>query len=176
MKFTQTDISGVIMVEAQANKDTRGHFARTFCTQEFKDAGIDLDVTQCNTSYNAKQGTLRGMHFQAPPYEEPKLVRCVRGSAFDVVIDLRPASPTYCKWVGMELSANNLKAFFMPKGCAHGFLTLEDDTELFYTMGTEFVPGQERGVRWDDSAFAISWPSAPVVISERDTNYLDFIK
>lgn len=174
MNLSPTRIPGVMLVEISPQSDARGLFARTYDAATFAEAGLPTNWPQCNTSWNAERGTLRGMHFQADPKAEPKLVRCTRGAIFDVAVDLRPGSPSYCGWVGAELTADNRKAFYIPPGCAHGFLTLEDGAEVFYQMGESYVPDLARGVRWDDPAFAIDWPFAPTVIGERDAAYPDF--
>ena len=157
--------------------DERGWFARTFDATAFEQQGLDLQVTQANASFNAREGTLRGMHFQRPPHGESKLVRCVRGSAWDVAIDLRPESPTFRSWHAVELTEENSLGFFIPAGMAHGFQTLSDNCELLYLMGHEYVAESADGVRWDDAAFGIEWPAAPPAgrtISERDMAFPDF--
>jgi len=174
MKFTATKIAGVTVVETEPVDDDRGSFARTFCGAEFAAAGLALKVAQANLSRNRRRGTLRGMHYQAEPKPEPKLVGCLRGSIFDVAVDLRPDSPTYCGWTGVELTESNGRALFIPPGCAHGFLTLTDDTLVSYLMGAFYDPALARGVRWDDPAFGIDWPDRPTVISARDAAYPDF--
>ena len=174
MKFTGTKIPGVVIVEIEPIGDERGFFARSYCAREFEAAGLTLPVAQTNLSYNAARSTLRGMHYQADPKPEPKLVRCLRGAIFDVAIDLRPQSPSYCDWFGLELSEGSGKALFVPPGCAHGFLTLADDTLVSYVMGEFYVPDLSRGVRWNDPAFGIEWPDLPAVISDRDAGYVDF--
>jgi dTDP-4-dehydrorhamnose 3,5-epimerase len=174
MIFSETDIGGAFLVEVEAIEDERGMFARTFSEEEFSARGLDPRVVQCNLSFNPRTGTLRGLHYQAAPHGEAKLVRCVRGAVFDVAVDLRPDSPTYRRWAAAELSADNRLAFFIPEGCAHGFQTLVEDSEVLYQMSTPYVPGAGRGVSWDDPAFAIAWPSAPRdgrVMSERDAAY-----
>jgi dTDP-4-dehydrorhamnose 3,5-epimerase len=156
--------------------DERGWFARTFDAEVFAAHGLDPAVVQCNVSYNARAGTLRGMHFQADPHGEDKLVRCQRGALFDVIVDLRPDSATRGQWFGVELTPSNGRSLFIPKGFAHGFQTLADDTEVHYQMSTPYVPGAGDGVRWDDPAFGIEWPPAPAggrIISERDAAYPD---
>lgn len=168
MKFVPTAVSGAFIVEVDARSDERGLFARTFDAKSFADHGLVPVYPQCNVSQNHKRGTLRGMHYQAEPRPEIKLVRATRGRVFDVALDLRRDSPTYLKWASVELDANNYNAFYIPAGCAHGFLTLEDDCELFYQMSEVYVPELARGVRWDDPAFSIAWPFMPSVISERD--------
>ncbi|HWF51691.1 MAG TPA: dTDP-4-dehydrorhamnose 3,5-epimerase [Solirubrobacteraceae bacterium] len=176
MRFEQTPLAGAWVVELEVIGDGRGSFARTFDADEFRERGMDSTVVQCNTSYNAHAGTLRGMHFQAEPHGEPKLIRCVRGAIFDVGIDLRPDSASYRRWHGVELSAENHRMLFLPRGFAHGYQTLADDCEILYQMGERYVPEAGRGVRWDDPAFAIDWPPATGgrVISERDRSYPDF--
>lgn len=175
MRFVPTELPGVYVIEPQPHVDERGFFARTWCRDAFAAAGLHADWVQCNVSYNRRAGTLRGMHWQAPPHEEVKLVRCTAGAAYDVVLDLRPDSPTFKRWVAVELTATNRRAVYVPAGCAHGFQTLVDDTELFYQMGARYHPESARGVRWDDPAFGIVWPPcAQRVISARDRSYPDF--
>jgi len=174
MEFHKTELPGVVIVTVEPHPDERGLFARTFDAAEFAAAGLPSHWPQCNTSWNARKGTLRGMHFQAAPRPEPKLVRCTRGRIFDVAVDLRPDSPTFRRWTGTELSHELRNALFIPAGCAHGFLTLEDDCEVLYFMGESYVPDLARGVRWNDPAFGIAWPFEPVAMSERDASYADF--
>jgi len=175
MKITQTELSGVMLVTIEAHSDQRGLFARTFDANEFAAAGMPVAWPQCNVSWNERRGTLRGMHFQRPPRGEPKLVRCTRGRIFDVVIDLRSGSPTFRRSVGIELAYDLRNALFIPSGCAHGFLTLENDCEVFYMMGEIFVPDLAFGVRWNDRAFAVEWPFQPETVSERDMTWPDFV-
>jgi dTDP-4-dehydrorhamnose 3,5-epimerase len=176
MRFQQTPLSGVWVIELDLLGDERGWFARTFDEEEFRSRGLSPAVVQCNASFNAEGDTLRGMHYQADPHGEPKLVRCVRGSIYDVALDLRPDSPTYLAWHGVELSAENRLAFYIPAGLAHGFQTLQENCEVLYQMGAPYVPEAARGVRWDDPAFAISWPEpqGERIIAERDASYPDF--
>ncbi|HEY2570259.1 MAG TPA: dTDP-4-dehydrorhamnose 3,5-epimerase [Solirubrobacteraceae bacterium] len=176
MRFVETPLNGAWVIDLDLLADERGWFARTFDADEFAARGLNPAVVQCNASFNARRGTLRGMHYQAQPHGESKLVRCVRGSIFDVAVDLRDGSPTLCRWHGVELSADNRLAFYIPAGLAHGFQTLTDDAEVLYQMGNPYVPDAARGVRWDDPAFAISWPqpSGDRVISEKDLGYPDF--
>lgn len=174
MRFTATEIDGVVIVDLDLMSDERGAFARLHCPDEFAAAGHSFVPQQTSLSRNAKAGTLRGMHYEAAPREEAKLVRVVRGRIFDVAVDLRPNSPTYRRWTGTELSAANGRALLIGKGMAHGFVTLEDDTDVLYQIDRIFEPGHGRGVRWNDPAFAIVWPLSPVVISERDATYPDF--
>ena len=174
MKFSPTEVAGVLLVEIEPHADARGLFARLQCPDEFAAAGAGFAPAQTSLSRNPKAGTLRGMHWQPDPHGERKLVRAVRGRMFDVAVDLRPASPTYRKWAGTELSADNARALFIPEGVAHGFLTLEPDTDVLYQISPKFEPGHEAGARWNDPAFAIDWPVQPALISERDATYPDW--
>jgi dTDP-4-dehydrorhamnose 3,5-epimerase len=174
MIFLETKLPGVFEIHIEPNYDDRGFFARTWCETEFKNHGLNPAVRQCNVSFNAKKGTLRGVHFQAAPYGEAKTVRCTSGAIYDVVLDLRPLSPTFRKWIGVSLTAANRHMLYIPDGCAHGFLTLEDNTEVFYQMSEFYHPDSARGVRWNDPAFQIAWPEKVEVISERDRTYPDF--
>ena len=175
MIFTETEIKGAFVIEPERIIDKRGYFARTWCKQEFEEHGLNPNLVQCNISFNNKRGTLRGMHYQAKPYEEAKLVRCTRGSIWDVIVDLRIDSNTYLKWFAAELTANNYKMLYVPKSFAHGFQTLEDNSEVFYQMSDHYVPKYSRGIRWDDPLFAIQWPEKELVISEKDQEYPDFL-
>jgi dTDP-4-dehydrorhamnose 3,5-epimerase len=172
--FEPTAIPGVVVVRPERFADARGHFARTWDGDELAAHGLNPRVVQCSTSFNARAGTLRGMHYQAAPHAEAKLVRCTRGRVFDVALDLRPGSPTFRQWAGAELSAENGAALYVPEGCAHGFLTLEDASEVFYMISAPYAPEAARGARWDDPAFGIRWPAAPRVIHDRDAGYPDF--
>jgi dTDP-4-dehydrorhamnose 3,5-epimerase len=176
MRFVQTPLNGAWVLELELLGDERGWFSRTFDDEEFAARGLNPAVVQCNASFNARRDTLRGMHYQAEPHGESKLVRCVRGAIFDVAVDLRAGSPTRCRWHGVELSAENRLAFYIPPGLAHGFQTLTDDAEVLYQMGYHYVPEAARGVRFDDPAFAIEWPApaASRIISEKDGSYPDF--
>ena len=176
MILTETSIAGAYVIEPEPAGDERGLFARTFDAEEFASRGLDGRVSQCNTSFNPRAGTLRGLHYQAAPHGEAKLVRCTRGAIYDVAVDLRAGSPSYMRWFAAELSAENRRAFFIPDGCAHGFQTLAPDSEVLYQMSTPYVPGSGRGVRWDDPAFAVQWPDPPPggrTMSERDASYPD---
>lgn len=173
MRFSPTLIAGVTVVDIEPHADDRGHFARLHCPEEFAAAGHPFAPAQTSLSHNRLAGTLRGMHYQAAPHAETKLVRAVRGRIFDVAVDLRPASPTYRRWVGVELSADNGRAVLIGEGIAHGFLTLEDGADVIYQISPGFQPGHDRGVRWDDPAFGIEWPMTPRVISSRDATYAD---
>ncbi|MCB5173558.1 dTDP-4-dehydrorhamnose 3,5-epimerase [Microvirga lenta] len=174
MRFTVTEIPGVVVVELDPHRDERGFFARSFCEEEFAKAGISMRVVQTSISHNPVARTLRGIHFQHPPYEEPKLVQCVRGRLWDVAVDLRANSPTYGRSLGIELAPERECLLYIPPGCGHGFITLEDRTDVLYFMGAAFVPGAGGGILWNDPAFSISWPVEPVVISERDASYPTF--
>lgn len=171
MIFTPSTVGGAFVIDPERLADERGFFARTYCEEEFRRHGLATVAAQCNIAYNAKRATLRGMHYQAAPHEEAKLVRCTMGAIHDVIVDLRPESPTYRRWQAFDLTAQNRRMLFIPPGLAHGYLTLEDDSEVFYQMGTAYVPGFDRGVRWDDPAIGIEWPFAPQVISARDLGY-----
>jgi dTDP-4-dehydrorhamnose 3,5-epimerase len=178
MRFVRSSISGVWVIELDRLGDERGWFARTFDVEEFQAMGLDMDVVQCNTSFAPRRGTLRGMHYQAEPHGESKLVRCARGATFHVALDLRTRSPTYCRWHGVELSAENFLALYLPPGVAHGFQTLADNCEAFYQMGHRYVPEAARGVRWDDPVFAIEWPplanGGERIMSRRDRSFPDW--
>ena len=173
MIFTATPVDGVYVVELKKLEDERGFFARSWCREEFRQHGLDANLSQCNVSFNRKKGTLRGMHFQASPHEEAKMMRCTRGRIFDVGVDLRKSSPTFLKWFGIELTPDNGLMLFLPKGCAHGFLTREDNSEIFYQMSDPFVPDAARGVRWNDPLFGIQWPAEELNMSPRDRDYPD---
>jgi dTDP-4-dehydrorhamnose 3,5-epimerase len=174
MIFQETKLSGVFEIRLEPVHDSRGLFARSWCQKEFENHGLDPKVVQCNISFNKRKGTLRGMHYQAAPNAEAKLVRCTSGSIYDVVIDLRPQSATFKEWIAAVLSSVERNMIYVPKGCAHGFLTLEDDTEVFYQMSEFYSAESARGVRWNDPAFQIAWPAPVEVISERDRTYGDF--
>jgi dTDP-4-dehydrorhamnose 3,5-epimerase len=171
MIFRETALPGAFVIEPERIVDERGFFARSWCQREFKDRGLDDNLLQCNISYNKKKGTLRGMHYQEPPFAETKLVRCTRGALYDVIIDLRPNSKTFLKWIAEELTADNYRMLYVPKGFAHGFQTLEDDTEVFYQMSEFYAPEYSRGVRWNDPLFNIVWPDAERTISDKDQQY-----
>jgi dTDP-4-dehydrorhamnose 3,5-epimerase len=174
MIFKDTGIDGVWVIEPERHEDERGFFARTWDPDEFAERGLNPELAQCSISFNRARGTLRGLHYQAPPHEEAKLVRCTAGSIFDVAVDLRPDSSTFRDWFGVELSAENRRSLYVPEGCAHGFLTLADDCEVHYQISQAYVPEAGRGVRWNDPLFAIRWPGEVVVITERDGSYPDF--
>ena len=171
MRIEQTPLAGVLVTSLQKIDDERGFFARTYCQQTFADAGVDIHVLQTNVSGNKAKGTLRGLHFQDEPRPDKKLVTCTRGAIFDVAVDLRQGSRTYCQWFGVELTADNRKGLYIPPGCAHGFITLEDDTDVNYLMGETYLGELARGARWDDPAFGIDWPMQPTVMNDRDRAY-----
>jgi dTDP-4-dehydrorhamnose 3,5-epimerase len=175
VKFTPTAIHGALVVEIERHSDDRGFFARTWCAREFAAAGLGDQPVQCSISWNERRHTLRGLHWQAEPHAESKLVRCTAGSIFDVIVDLRPDSPTYLNHVVVTLGADNHRALFIPRGLAHGFLTLSDAVEVQYQMDEFYAPEAGRGARWDDPTFGIRWPAPPSVISERDRTYPDYV-
>ena len=171
MKFEECAIGGAWLLELERRTDDRGFFARAWCAEELAAHGITAQCSQINVCFSHAKGTLRGLHFQTAPFEECKVARCTRGSVFDVVVDLRPDSATYRRWFGATLSAENGRTLVIPEGCAHGFLTLEDDTELQYLTSAPYAPDAATGARWDDPALAIDWPIEPVVISDQDRGW-----
>jgi len=173
--FQETELRDAYILEIEKHIDDRGFFARSWCRNEFTAKGLDPSVVQCNISFNDKKGTFRGMHYQVPPHQEAKLVRCTRGSIYDVIVDLRPNSQTFKTCIGVELSEENHRMLYIPKGFAHGFITLQDTTEVFYQMSDFFAPESARGFRWDDPGFNIQLPINAAVISDRDRTYPDFI-
>lgn len=175
MRFTRTSIADVWVIEPEFVTDERGHFARLFDRDLFRQRGLISHLVQCSTSFNRRARTLRGLHFQHRPHEEAKLVRCTLGRIWDVAVDLRPSSPTYRRWFGTVLSSENALTLYVPRGCAHGFLTLEDNSEVHYQIDTPYVPGAAGGVRWDDPAIGIDWPAAPVILSDRDASFPDLV-
>jgi dTDP-4-dehydrorhamnose 3,5-epimerase len=175
MIFTSTAIQGAYLIDLEKKGDSRGFFARAWCRREFEAHGLNPTVVQSNLSYTAEPGTVRGLHYQHPPHSEAKLVRCIRGAIFDAAVDLRSDSPTFKKWAGAELSAANYRMLFIPEGCAHGYLTLQPDTEVFYQVSAFYAPEAEAGVRWNDPAFGIEWPIEPRIVLPRDSSYPDFI-
>ena len=176
MKFFETELKGSYIIELEKLEDERGFFTRIWDKKKMQDKGLDSDLVQMSFSFTKKKGTLRGMHFQKKPFEETKLVRCTRGKIFDVIIDLRPESNTYKKWIGVELKSDDLKMLYIPEGFAHGLHTLEDDTEVFYQMSNWFSPEYAQGIRWNDKEFDIKWPIKCSIISKKDTTYEDFTK
>jgi len=171
VRFTELQLPGVFVIDLEPHRDERGFFARTFCHDAFAEHGLNPAVHQSSLSFNTQRGTLRGLHWQAAPGAEDKLIRCVGGAAWDVVVDLRGGSATFHQWASVELTAENRRSLYVPAGFAHGFLTLTADTELLYQMTVAHRPELARGARWDDPAFGIEWPFAPIVISDRDATY-----
>jgi dTDP-4-dehydrorhamnose 3,5-epimerase len=172
--FKPTNFRGAYVIEPERRADFRGYFARTYCEKEFAAFGLETHIAQCSVSFNQRKGTLRGMHFQVAPFEEVKVVRCIRGAIYDVIIDLRPSSPTFKKHFAVELDERNGNALYVPAGFAHGFQTLAENSEVFYQMSQYFSESHARGVRWNDPAFAIPWPEDARTILDRDENYTDF--
>ena len=171
MIFSESPLAGAFVIDLQPLADERGFFARAYCSEEFAARGLSAVMQQCSVSYNARKGTLRGLHYQAAPHEEHKLVRCTAGAIFDVIVDLRPASSSYRRWFGVDLTAQNRRALFIPPGFAHGFMTLSDAAEVYYMISVPHAPAHARGFRWNDPAFDIAWPMAPAIISSRDAEY-----
>ncbi len=171
MIFTETNLKGSFILDIERRNDERGFFGRTYCRQEFEQYGIDFTIVQSNISYNKTRGTLRGIHMQDTPHTEAKLVQCISGSLFDVIIDMRPGSATYLQWTSVELSANNCRMLYIPEGFAHGFLTLEEETRVSYQISSFYAPGAEKAIRWNDPFFNIPWPVAPQVMSDKDKTH-----
>ncbi len=175
MIFTPTAVAGAWLLDLERREDERGFFARAWCARELAEHGLDTRLAQCSISRSTRRGTLRGLHWQAPPHAEAKLVRCVRGAIWDVALDLRPGSATYLRHVGVELTADAGRALYIPEGCAHGFVTLADGSEVFYQMSEFYEPSAGRGVRWNDPAFGIAWPIADPRLHPRDASYPDYV-
>jgi dTDP-4-dehydrorhamnose 3,5-epimerase len=171
MIFSETPLPGVFVVDLAPMADDRGFFARAYCPEEFAAKGLGVEFSQCSVSYNTLKGTLRGLHHQRQPHEEHKLVRCTAGAIFDVIVDIRPQSAHYRRWFGIELTAQNRRSLFIPPGFAHGFITLSDDTEVYYMISAPHAPGHAEGFRWSDPAFGIEWPLAPSLMSARDAEF-----
>jgi dTDP-4-dehydrorhamnose 3,5-epimerase len=174
MRFTETPLAGAFVIDLEPIEDERGFFARTWSVQDFEHVGLDASLAQCNVAWNRVRGTLRGMHFQREPFAEVKIVRCTHGAILDVIVDIRPSSPTRCRWTSVELSADNHRMLYVPKGFAHGYITLCDDVEAHYHVSAPYSPAHASGFRWNDPAFGIAWPLMPTVISEKDRNWPDF--
>ena len=174
MIFQETRLKGACIIELERIEDERGFFARSWCRKELSEHNINALIVQCDISYNSEKGTLRGMHYQTAPYEEAKVVSCIRGSIYDVIIDLRRDSATYCQWIAVELSSDNYRMLYIPEGFAHGFQTLRDDTVVYYQMSEFYHPESARGVRWNDLAFKIKWPISNSIVSIRDSQFPDF--
>lgn len=175
MRFTATPIAGAYLIDIEKHEDARGFFARAWCHKEFEERGLNSELAQCNIAFSTRKGTLRGLHYQLPPHAETKLVRCTAGAIFDIALDLRPDSPTFRSWFGVELSAANRKMLYVPEGCAHGYQSVADQSEVFYQVTASYHPGSERGVRWNDPAFGIRIPLEVSMISDRDRQFPDFI-
>jgi dTDP-4-dehydrorhamnose 3,5-epimerase len=175
MIFTPTRLSGAYRIDLTRHQDERGFFARAWCQKEFEEAGLVSRIVQVNLSRSFKQGTLRGLHYQAAPYAETKVIRCTRGAIWDAIVDVRPASPTFKQWLGLELTADNYTMLYVPEGFAHGFITLTDDVEVTYQVSQFYTPGAERGIRWNDPALSVEWPEPVSVISEKDAHWPDFV-
>ena len=177
MKFIKTELKDCYVIETEPKFDERGLFVRIFCKDELLDAtGVAFDVVQSNIAHNKKRATLRGMHYQEHPFQEAKIVRCIKGAIYDVVVDLRPGSATFCRWFAVELNPDNHKMLYVPKDFAHGYITLKDDTEIIYFVSETYRSGSEKGVRWNDPVFDIKWPLKPELISDKDMNFPDFVK
>lgn len=174
MIFTETKLKGAFEIEIKKLVDERGFFGRSWCANEMKDHGLNANLCQANTSFSSKKGTLRGMHYQMNPYQETKLVRCTRGAILDVIIDLRPTSPTFKQYIAVELTQDNYKMLYVPEDFAHGFITLEDNSEVTYLVTQFYTPGAEKGIRWNDPLFSIQWPFEPTVISDKDKNHPNY--
>ena len=174
MIFTETKLPGAMIIAPEPKGDDRGFLMRTYCRGEFEARGLDADIAQCSISFNREEGTLRGLHYQEQPHDEVKLVRCIAGAIWDVIVDLRPHSPAFKQWVSVELSAENHTSLYIPKGMAHGFITLSDGVEILYQISQPYCPESARGVRWNDPAFAIEWPGEVRSICDRDRDYPDF--
>jgi dTDP-4-dehydrorhamnose 3,5-epimerase len=173
LKFTETQLKGAYIIEPELLTDERGFFARSWCQKEFTERGLNPNLVQCNISFNLKKGTLRGMHYQAKPHEEAKLVRCTMGAIYDVIVDIRPESPTFKQWVAVKLTAENRKMLYIPEDMAHGFQTLVDNTEVFYQMSEFYHSESSTGLRWDNPVFEIEWPIEVKIISDKDSSYKD---
>lgn len=176
MIFTETPVKGAFLIDLEPREDDRGFFARTWCERECGERGMNLRIAQCNVSFNKKRATLRGLHYQTAPFEEAKLVRVTHGVIYDVVVDLRPGSTSFMRHLAVELSAGNRRALYVPEGCAHGFQTLDDDTEVSYQMSAPYSADHARGVRWNDPTFGIEWPAAERIMADRDRTYPDFAR
>lgn len=174
MRFHHTDLAGAYLIQSDKHADERGFFARVFCERELSAAGLETRFTQINNAMSAQKGTLRGLHYQLPPAAEVKIVRCVHGAFWDIMVDMRPNSPTYQKWFGAELNADNRLLMYVPRGVAHGILSLTSDAEVIYLASESYAPDRERGVRWNDPAISIEWPTQPIVVSSKDSNWPDF--
>ena len=176
MIFTETKLKGAFIIDVEKREDERGFFGRAWCKKEFDAHGLNSNAVQANVSYNTHRGTLRGMHYQVSPFTESKTVRCTSGSLYDVIVDIRPESPTYAQWIGVELTAKSFRMLHVPDGFAHGFITLEDHTSVHYVVTEYYTPGAEAGIRYNDPAFNIIWPIQPIVISDKDKMHPFFLE
>lgn len=174
MFFSEGKLEGAYVIDIEKFEDERGFFGRAYCRDEFSEHDLAQHMVQANVSYSKSQGTLRGLHYQTAPHQEAKLMRCTRGAIFDVIVDVRPQSSTYMQWMGVELTADNYRMLYVPEGCAHGFITLQDDTEVLYQVSAFYAPNHEKGIRYDDPAIGIEWPTDVKVISEKDRQWPDF--
>ena len=174
MIFTETRLKGAFIIEIKKIEDERGFFGRAWCQKEFEEHGLNPNICQINASHTKKKGTIRGLHYQIDPYQEAKFIRCTRGRVFDLIIDLRPDSPTFMQWIGNELSSDSYKMVYVPENFAHGILSLEDNSEVYYPVTQFYTPGAERGIRWNDPAFNIKWPIDVEIVSEKDNSHPDF--
>jgi dTDP-4-dehydrorhamnose 3,5-epimerase len=172
--FNETPIAGAYTIDLELRSDDRGFFARSWCQDEFAAHGLQTRIVQCNTSFNHRAATIRGLHYQRPPHAEVKIIRCTRGAIWDVIVDLRPSSPSYLRWFGTELTASNRRMMYVPEEFAHGYITLEPETETFYQVSEFYTPGAEGGIRWNDPAIGIDWPVEPLVVSDKDAGHPDF--
>jgi dTDP-4-dehydrorhamnose 3,5-epimerase len=176
MIFTETKLKGAYIIDVKKLEDERGFFGRVWCQHEYKEHGLNANIAQSNVSYNKARGTLRGMHYQKAPFAEAKTIRCTTGAIYDVIVDIRPESPTFRQWIGVELTGDGFRMLYVPEGFAHGFITLKDDTSVHYVMTEFYEPGAVAGFRYNDPAFNIAWPTNPVVISEKDLEHPDFME
>ena len=177
MRFTETPVTGAFLIEPDSRRDDRGWFSRVWCQREFAEHGLNGTFVQCNASFSRHSGTLRGLHYQTAPYAEAKLIRCLRGAIFDVIVDVRPESSTYLRWYGTQLTPDGYTMLYVPEGCAHGYLTLEDHSEVEYPVSQFYRPDAERGIRWNDPSFAIAWPQTTTrTISVKDQSWPDFVR
>ena len=174
MIFTETKLKGAFIIDVKRLEDERGFFGRAWCKKEFQDHGLNSNAVQANVSYNKVKGTIRGMHYQVAPYMESKTIRCTSGAIYDVIIDIRPDSPTFKQWIGVELTEESFRMLYVPEGFAHGFITLEDHTSVHYMVTEYYTPGAEAGIKYNDSAFNIQWPITPTVVSDKDMKHPDF--
>jgi dTDP-4-dehydrorhamnose 3,5-epimerase len=175
MKFTELELAGAFLIDLEPRQDERGFFARAFCQREFRQHGLETDIVQANLSQNVSRGTLRGMHYQKPPFAEVKMVRCIRGAVHDVIVDIRKDSPTYLKWLGVDLTRDNRRLLYVPEGFAHGYQALTDDSEVLYLVTQFYAPDHEAAIRWNDPSIGIRWPLPDPILSPKDAAHPDFV-